>query len=356
MGADIHQELIVIRSGQTPRMDEILHCALASVHHRILTAQEAMHTPLHEQRLLFAVGVDDAGISIDTLELLRSLRKNSQMLKGTTGGLLVDGTSEFYTKQTARSITLAANMAGCLFPGKPLVEGTGSLYNHHIRAMREACTPEQAYRNAAIELVQRILSFAPPRSPHPKLLILHASDNSNSNTVAMGNAVVSRLNHRFHLQKVCLRNGTIYDCRGCSYKACLHFSQTGSCFYGGPIAEEVFPAILECDGILLLCPNYNDAVSANITALINRMTGLLLQQPLYRKYLFSIVVSGYSGSDIVAQQVLGALCLNKTMILPPQFCLMQTANDPGSALQAPGVQNRIARFAAQIQKTFLPEE
>lgn len=85
---------------------------------------------------------------------------------------------------------------------------------------------------------------------------------------------------------------------------------------GGSISDEVLPAISACDAMLFLCPNYNDAVSANIMALFNRLTNLLVKQDLYQKYLYGIVVSGYSGSDIVARQLLGAMCLNKTAILP----------------------------------------
>ena len=117
----------------------------------------------------------------------------------------------------------------------------------------------------------------------------------------------------------------------------------------------MFPAILQSDVVLLLCPNFNDSASANILALINRMTGLLLQKPLYDKYLYAIVVSGYSGGDLVARQILGALCLNKTMMLPPNFCLFQTANDPGAALSAPGVEARMEAWAQEILSTiYLP--
>lgn len=162
--------------------------------------------------------------------------------------------------------------------------------------------------------------------------MLHASDNRRSNTVAMGKAVCGHLAPFCEIQTISLQNGAIYDCRGCSYTACLHYSRSGTCYYGGALPTEVFPAILQSDVVLLLCPNFNDSASANILALINRMTGLLLQKPLYDKYLYAIVVSGYSGGDLVARQILGALCLNKTMMLPPNFCLFQTANDPGAAL------------------------
>ena len=97
--------------------------------------------------------------------------------------------------------------------------------------------------------------------------------------------------------------------------------------------------------MLFLCPNYNDAVGANITALFNRLTSLLLQSDLYDKYLFGIVVSGYSGSDLVAKQLLGTMCLNKTAMLPPRFCMLQTANDLTAVKSIPGIEKQLDDYA-----------
>lgn len=70
-----------------------------------------------------------------------------------------------------------------------------------------------------------------------------------------------------------------------------------------------------------------------------------------RRVLFAIGVdeSGTSGE-------LGALCLNKTFILPPRFCLMQTANDPGEAMSADGMETRIDTFADEMLKTILAKK
>ena len=134
----------------------------------------------------------------------------------------------------------------------------------------------------------------------------------------------------------------------CRETSWLHYAQHHTCFYGGTISQEVLPAIQACDAMLFLCPNYNDAVSANLMALFNRMTNLLVQHTLYDKYLFGIVVSGYSGSDLVAQQLLGTMCFNKTAILPGRFCLMQTAHDPGSVRKVSGIGRRMAQFAQHM--------
>ena len=50
--------------------------------------------------------------------------------------------------------------------------------------------------------------------------------------------------------------------------------RAGKCFYGGAMVENIYPAVKWADAILLLCPNYNDALSANMTAFINRLTAL----------------------------------------------------------------------------------
>ena len=145
-----------------------------------------------------------------------------------------------------------------------------------------------------------------------------------------------------------LRNGTVPDCNGCSYTACLHFGEQGSCFYGGPMVEEVYPAVRRCDALVMLCANYNDALSANLTACVNRLTALFRQTRFYDKRLFGLVVSGYSGGDLLARQLISALNMNKSFFLPPHFCLLETANERGSLIRLPGIRNTAAAFAREM--------
>ena len=103
---------------------------------------------------------------------------------------------------------------------------------------------------------------------------------------------------------------------------------------------------------MLLCPNYNDALSANLTAFINRLTALFRTTRFYDKAVFAIVVSGYSGSDLIAGQLITALNMNKTFYLPGNFCMLETANNAGAALKLSGIDERIADFAAMIQSAL----
>lgn len=99
---------------------------------------------------------------------------------------------------------------------------------------------------------------------------------------------------------------------------------------------EVYPGGAPGRRVVMLCPNYNDALSANLTAFINRLTALFRQTRFYDKALFALVVSGYSGSDLVARQLISAMNMNKSFYLPGRFALLETANDPGEAMGLPG--------------------
>lgn len=114
------------------------------------------------------------------------------------------------------------------------------------------------------------------------------------------------------------------------------------------MVEEVFPAVRACDALVMLCANYNDALSANLTAFINRLAAMYRQNRFYDKRLFGLIVSGYSGGDLVARQLISALNMNKSFYLPPRFCMLETANDRGSLVKLPGVARRAAAFAARM--------
>ena len=102
----------------------------------------------------------------------------------------------------------------------------------------------------------------------------------------------------------------------------------------------------------MVCPNYNDAISANLSAFVNRLTAIFRVRPFYDKRVFAVIVSGYSGSDIVAQQLISGLNMNKSFILPSRFALMETANNPGTVMDIKGIKDNAAEFADTIMKEF----
>ena len=257
------EPLTLVCPSAGPRLRDVIETALCDL--PVRNAQD----DLRGARILFALDAGSAGMDEPTLRLLRRLRSEPGCLEGSVCGFVVDGETELYTKALAQDLALAANLAGAALPGKPLVEGTGSLYNQHILAARRGMSWEETYRARTRELGERLLAFSPKRVGRPKLLVLHASESGRSSTLWMGRELSRRLSGCCSIAEISLRNGTIHDCRGCSYSACLHFARSGSCFYGGAISETVLPAIRECDAMLFLCPNYNDAAGANFTALFN---------------------------------------------------------------------------------------
>ncbi len=341
------EKLVVLCPGETApeRFALTLERALKGRPARVLSRLDG---PLEAQRVLFAVSLDGSGINPGVYELLAALRTHPAWLEGCVGGVLVDGTGDLYTKAVGRELVLAASMAGCTFPGRPLVEATGDLRNFTVQAKNAGCSLSQAYQLAAADLAERVTNFAPPRHSRPKLLVLHASNHRTSNTLALWGHMRESLAAACDVTEIGLRNGTLEDCAGCPYTMCLHYGEQGDCFYGGVMVQEVYPAIRDADAVVLLCPNYNDALSANLTACINRLTALYRTTPFSGKAVFAVVVSGYSGGDIVASQVVSALNMNKGFWLPEHFCLLETANDAGTALALPGIEARLERFVQNL--------
>ncbi|MDD6213021.1 MAG: NAD(P)H-dependent oxidoreductase [Clostridiales bacterium] len=310
-------------------------------------------TPIQDRRILFFVRLGASGINLEWVRMLMKIREDSHFFQNCIGTVIVDGESEFYTKSVGRELVLAANLAGCLFPGRCLVEGTGSLYNYRVNAKNWNVGLQEAYRISMKEAVRRLMEFEPPHSKKPKILVLHASVRGTSNTLQLWGMIKSVLKDSMEFQEISLRNGEVHDCGGCPYTMCMHYSERGQCYYGGVIVEQVYPAVAECDGLVMLCPNYNDSISANMVAFINRLTSLYRKRQFFDKYLFSLVVSGYSGGNILAEQLLGSLSMNKTFILPPRFVMMETANDPGSIGQVEGIQDRAEEFALAMKDQLL---
>ena len=341
--------LTVLCPGETApeRYALTLEAALAGRRAQVLTRLEG---PLQNRPLLFAVPLDASGVNPGFYSLLAHLRTHPGCLAGCVGGVLVDGSGDLYTKAAGRELVLAASLAGCAFPGRPLVEAAGDLRNFTVQAKNAGCSLPEAYRLAAADLVRRVLEFSPPRRSRPRLLALHASSHRTSNTLALWRRCRELLGDACEVTEIGLRNGTLEDCAGCPYTACLHFGEREDCFYGGVMVREVYPAIQAADAVVLLCPNYNDALPANLTAAVNRLTALYRAVSFAGTAVFAIVVSGYSGGDLVASQVVSAMNMNKGFWLPPGFCMLETANNAGAALALPGIEARLERFAENLLK------
>lgn len=332
---------------KTKRLSEILESSLDGYTYETVSTVEEFED-LEHKKILFAISLGESGINLELYPILKKIRLERSCFEGSVGGILIDGNSELFTKSVGRELAFSANLSGCTFPGKPLVEGTKSLENYDVVAARLDVDNLQAYMHSGKVLVKQIMEFDPPKKKRPRILALHAGNYQTSNTLALWNMIKKNL-PECEISEISLRNGAVMDCIGCPYTTCRHFGETGNCIYGGVIVEQVFPAIQDCDALVMICPNYNDAISANLAAFINRLTALLRKTKFYDKYLFGLIVSGYSGGDIVAQQLISGLNMNKTFILPSRFAMMETANKGNSLVQIEGIEERAAAFAQNMK-------
>lgn len=330
------------------RLNVILQESLEGENYKeIITVEELIKTDLRNRRILFTISLGESGINLEFFNMLKAIRLNQNCFFGSVAGVIVDGANELFTKSIARELVYSANRSGCAFPGRPLVEATKSLKNFNIQAQNLNTDNMGAYMVAGKNLVKTILSHEPILKEKPRILMVHSGERELSNTLTLWDMVKKHLDG-VTIDEISIRNGQVLDCRGCPYETCLHFSEEGSCFYGGKMVKEIYPAILECDALVMVCPNYNDAVSANLTAFINRLTALVVSHKFYKKSLFGIVVSGYSGGDIVAEQLISALNMNKTFRLPGKFSLVETANDAKAIYKVADIEVRAKEFAENI--------
>ncbi len=303
---------------------------------------------LKNSRLIFAIQLNEAGFNINLAKYITTIHKRGRnALYGCIGGVLIHGHSELYTKTTAQNIIFHTNQLGCRFPGRPLVEATKSLSNFLTiqkvvkKPLKDVCLGE------CTKLGKSIAEDNPKKIENPHILVLHASNRKTSNTLNLWDMINKHLNNVI-IKEIHIENGTIRDCKGCRYTTCKHYGKQTTCFYGGFMVEEIYPAILDSDGIIFICPNYNDALSANMTAVINRLTALFRKTKFYDKTLFGVIVSGNSGSDALSKQLISALNINKTFRLPPYFSITATANDKGAIFDIPNIEESAENFAKNI--------
>ena len=265
-------------------------------------------------------------------------------------------------------MVFAANMAGCSFVGRGLVEAIGDLGNYDLKSRLSGISRDEAYENSAIELVNRLVDYkceqivrrenrkygelnisCGKNGIKRKILAIHSSHFKKSNTLGLWEIVRKNIaNRNIEVTQISLAKNNVDDCRGCTHDTCLHFGEQSSCYYGGYIVDEVFPRVLESDAIVMISPNYNDSLSGNLVAFINRLTSLYKVNAIEEKAIFGIIVSGYSGSDIVAEQIIGAMSMNKGFFLPSKFVIYERANRANEILECENIEEKGRRFAENI--------
>lgn len=312
------------------------------------------HGCIDHERVLLLCQLNEIGRDFEMDQLVRVLKcgfSGTRYQKPIYFGFAIKSSSEFYTKSYARWLALSFSMIGGHVIGKPLVEFLPEFINYRTWQKALGLPLEEIGARQLLNLAQRIIEAEHVRFFKPHLLVLHASKENTSNTLSLWREIERQLvmlESNMAIKEIYLERGSITDCIGCDYETCVSAAKSLDCVVGGQYVEEVMPALDWADLIVWLCPNYNDSISADLMAVINRMSGYYRTRSLSSKRIYSIIVSGNSGSDAVAQQLIGALTLNKGFGLPPHFCMSEIASEPNSILKNEGIFDRIQAFSTGL--------
>lgn len=305
---------------------------------------------LEKEKLLFAVSLDAIGSNQEVMQLIRSIKEQKKSFVDSHAAILITSENDLYTKTFAQQMTFLLNLSGVEFIGQPLIEVVDDYQNYRTwQKLYKEKTLKEINLILVEKLVDRLAKYTSLKKKHPKILALHASSYTTSNTLKLWEMVKENLDTPY-IKEHQIEEVDAIDCTGCPFEVCLHYAEINSCYYGGVIVEDILPAIEAADYVVWICPNYNDAISAKLMAVINRMTVLYRRISLTEKAIYSIIVSGNSGSDAVAKQLISALNFNKGFRLPGNFALREIANDPGSILEVPNIQKKAEDFAKKINE------
>lgn len=343
----MNSNLLVIKSkGITEEFNHDVDNYLSDYTHEIFDFNSACKN----RRILFVIELNSLGYDLEFLDWLSSIGDNDYF-KGSVAGIIIRSSSDLYTKSMAQDIIFHCNLMGLKFIGHSVVEITKDYNNFKTWKKTINKSLKEIAAINTVDLIERIINFECNKTTN-KILALHSSSYKTSNTLSLWNLVKRKLidMNCSDVSEIHIENGTVVDCKGCSFQTCIHYGKQHSCFYGGIMTEEVLPAIEEADTIIWICPNYNDSVSANMLAIINRLTVLYRQMSFHNKTFFAVIVSGSSGSDSLAKQLIGALNINKGFVLPPYFTIMETANDPLKVLEIEGIVEVADAFAHKINR------
>lgn len=340
---------VIIPEEPSVQLKEMVAFALEGMEFVVIRGSENL-PDLRNQKILFAVELNSIGLNPALMEILSHLtKKGNDTLLGATAAMIIHSSTELYTKSSAANIIFLANQLGCSFIGHPLVEATGNLNNLKTWQKNMDLSLQEISLELSRRLVHRLLSYSPTKLKKPKIAYLHSSLKAKSNTLMLWRMVEGGLDG-LDIEEVFIENASVFDCFGCTYKTCLELGKRNNCFYGDVMTEKFTPIIEAADILVWICPNYNDSISSNLVAVINRLTTLYRKMSFHNKRIYSIIVSGNSGSDSIARQLIDGLNINKGFYLPPYFALMETANDAGSILKVDNIEEKAKLYAANLKR------
>lgn len=331
-----------------------------STHEITIQSAKALsdESDLKSSRVLLVCDLNEIGRDPQIDDWILKLKKksndeNKMILSGYYFAIITRSQNDWYTKTYARYLCLCLNAMGADIIGKPLLEFLPNYVNLKAWQKKIQGDLKDIAEQLVHKLVEKIIVTEHVRIFKPKILVLHASKEGISNTLSvwrLTEKALNKLGGRFEVKEIAIERGSITDCIGCPFDVCIELAKKLDCTVGGQFVEEIMPALDEADAVVWLCPNYNDTIGADLTSVINRMSGFYRSRDLSQKRFYAIIISGNSGTDAVANQLVGALNLNKGFALAPNFCLTDIAAEPLSVLENSDLNDRVFDFARRIYR------
>lgn len=288
------------------------------------------------------------GVDLGLLQKLESiLSKGEKVFEDSIACIHVSSDSQLFTKSFGQKLEFILNSHGARFMGYSFTEHIKDGYNLRKWARVFDSGVEEARLRLLSESFNKLHDSSQSKKENQTLLVLHSNSRmERSNTHTLWKKIEKHL--MTNVEVIQIEDGSIADCYGCEFKTCAYFGENGKCYYGGIMVDKVLPSFEKADGILWLVPNYNDGPSAKIMALINRLTVFYRKFPESNKKQFAVIVSGNSGSDSVAMQLIGSLSMNKGCSLPPYFYLQAIANSFGEIEEIQSIDAIAKQYARHI--------
>ncbi len=113
----------------SPFLEDMINATLSTTNFQIIDNAENLPN-LKSSKILFAVELPITGISNNLNNIFIELfNRGKNSLSGAEAIVLIHSNYQLFTKTTAQSIIFYANLLGCRFIGRPMVEATGNLNN-----------------------------------------------------------------------------------------------------------------------------------------------------------------------------------------------------------------------------------
>lgn len=327
-----------------PGVDRILN-EVFSDYVRI-TPSEALGSRQKFQRVLLVASINPIGYDEELLAFLAGAYEQGT-LEDTVVGVVVESKTSLHTREAGVQLLYHANKMGARMPGRSLVEAAENLENLLPLSEPLGKTPAELFQ-LQLEGLHRRLDTPIAGTRQPKLSVWTIGRKEISATLAVWDLIHPHLSG-IEVELLSFGNEMIRDCRGCAYELCKKMGEKSKCIYEDYVVEKLYPSIEQSDGILILSPNYNDMLPANFVSSINRLTALFRKRKFFDKSLFSLIVTGHTGAELLSRQLIGALHVNKTFALPPRFTWEVRAHNREAVQENPALPAQAIDFAQRIK-------